>query len=412
MKTKRIFLMNFSLIFLFAAGAYAQAPFWAMYEGNFWEYSGTCSPPCAAWAWHNEVMAIDTTTVPGVTTYRLDGNEIGFPVTERNWFEIGPNDLKGWRLEYFDDAHGLITIKPNTGYTIMKNPMIVPSNWSDFTAGTVTIGGTDYQGISITSTVNVSSYENVTVPLGTYKAYKLQHVLSVLGLGIMRTQDLWVVPHLGIVRMTALQPSGSTEIKTLTSMRIRKSIFDQDSDARTDIAIYQPSTGVWYIKPSSGAPAYGVGWGGPGFTPVPGDYDGDGKTDVAIYQPTTGAWYIIPSSGAPGYGVGWGGPGFTPVPGDYDGDGKTDVAIYQAATGAWSIIPSSGAPAFGISWGGPEFIPVPGDYDGDGKIDVAIYQTTTGVWYIIPSSGTGAFGVGWGGFASDILPITPLTAIN
>jgi hypothetical protein len=84
---------------------------------------------------------------------------------------------------------------------------------------------------------------------------------------------------------------------------------------------------MWWIVPSSGAPAYGVGWGGAGFTPVPGDYDGDGKTDVAIYEAGTGMWWIVPSLGASAYGVGWGGAGFTPVPGDYDGDGKADVAL-------------------------------------------------------------------------------------
>jgi hypothetical protein len=104
--------------------------------------------------------------------------------------------------------------------------------------------------------------------------------------------------------------------------------------------------------------AYGVGWGGPAFKPVPGDYDGDGKIDISIYHESTGGWWIIPSSGVGpqgqvgAYGVGWGGPGFKPVPGDYDGDRKTDVAIYQTSNGGWWIIYSSDGSTYGMGWGG------------------------------------------------------------
>ncbi len=145
--------------------------------------------------------------------------------------------------------------------------------------------------------------------------------------------------------------------------------------------------------------------------PFPGDYDGDGRTDIAIYDTTGGAWWIIPSSGTPAYGVGWGGSGFSPVLGDYDGDGKTDIAIYNTTTGAWWIIPSSGVGpqgqvgAYGVGWGGSGFTPVPGDYDGDGKTDVAVYQNSNGGWWIIHSSDGSTYGMGWGGEASDV-PLT------
>ena len=183
---------------------------------------------------------------------------------------------------------------------------------------------------------------------------------------------------------------------------------DYDGDGKTDIAVYYGSTGVWYVKPSSGVADYVVGWGGTGYTPVPGDYDGDGITDIAVYQASTGVWYIKPSSGAPAYVVGWGGIGYTPIPGDYDGDGKTDIAVYEASTGAWYIQPSSGAVAYVVGWGGTGYTPIPGDYDGDGKTDIAVYEGSTGAWYVKPSSGAPAYGVGWGGGVSD-LPVTEVT---
>jgi methionine-rich copper-binding protein CopC len=190
----------------------------------------------------------------------------------------------------------------------------------------------------------------------------------------------------------------------------RRWMIDFGGDEFTDITIYRSSTGVWWIIPSSGAPAYGVGLGGDvtNDRPVPGDYDGDGKTDTAIYRSNWGAWYIIPSSTGVMYGVGWGGdPNDKPVPGDYDGDGKTDIAIYRSHWGAWYIIPSSTGVPYGVGLGGDVTNDklVPGDYDGDGKTDIAIYRSHWGAWYIIPSSTGVMYGVGLGGDVTNDKPV-------
>jgi hypothetical protein len=64
--------------------------------------------------------------------------------------------------------------------------------------------------------------------------------------------------------------------------------------------VYRATYGTWFILKSSANDTDWMwgGWGAATDVPVPGDYDGDGKTDLAIYRPSTGEWWVKPSSGA------------------------------------------------------------------------------------------------------------------
>jgi V8-like Glu-specific endopeptidase len=181
---------------------------------------------------------------------------------------------------------------------------------------------------------------------------------------------------------------------------------DFTGDGKTDVTVYRPSTGVWWVKGLT-AVKYGVSTD----IPVPGDYNGDGKADRAVWRPSTAVWWIngvsssqfglpgdIPVQGdynsdgttdravfRPSTGVWWldgsmpvvlGQAGDIPVPGDYDGDGSTDPAVYRPSTHQWLI---NGQPT--VTWGVQGDVPVAGDFTGDGKADVAIWRPSTGQWF-------------------------------
>ena len=57
-----------------------------------------------------------------------------------------------------------------------------------------------------------------------------------------------------------------------------------------------PSTGTWYVRRSSDGSALSVQWGISADTTVPADYDGDNKTDIAVFRPSNGIWYIQQST--------------------------------------------------------------------------------------------------------------------
>lgn len=124
---------------------------------------------------------------------------------------------------------------------------------------------------------------------------------------------------------------------------------DFDGDGKTDKAVYrdeqwQPPTanddgrrGVWHISRST-AGDLTAQYGRPTDIPVQGDFDADGVSDLAVYRPSEGIWYVAKITGSGIVQIAaepWGNYADQPVPADYDGDGYADFAVWRPTNGVW-----------------------------------------------------------------------------
>jgi len=158
---------------------------------------------------------------------------------------------------------------------------------------------------------------------------------------------------------------------------------DFDGDGKSDISIWRPDTGVWYITNSSNATYKIQGFGVSTDILAPGDFDGDGKTDLAVFRPSDGVWHLYSRSIYRSFQ--FGAANDIPVPADYDGDGRTDIAVFRPSTGVWYIwnsFDSRGTSYTIQQFGLTGDKPVQADYDGDGKADLAVWRPSDGNWYL------------------------------
>ncbi len=171
--------------------------------------------------------------------------------------------------------------------------------------------------------------------------------------------------------------------------------FDFDGDRRSDVSVFRPSTGKWYLQRSSHGFAAAT-WGDSTDKIAPADFTGDGWTDLSVFRGSSGTWHSFRlSNHDPMPAISWGQPGDLPVPADYDGDGRADIAVWRPSNGTWYILQSSDGWRF-QQWGSQGDKPAPADFDGDGQIDLAVFRPSEGKWYVA-NFVTGAITVvGWG----------------
>ena len=161
--------------------------------------------------------------------------------------------------------------------------------------------------------------------------------------------------------------------------------FDFDGDGKTDLSIYRPTDGQWWILKSSNSENNVFQFGVSSDKIVPADYTGDGRTDIAVWRPATGEWFILRSEDYSYYAFQFGLSGDIPSAADFDGDSKADAGIFRPSNGVWYINKSSGGYLV-QQFGQTDDIPVAADYDGDGRADIAVYRPSMDTWWLSRST--------------------------
>jgi hypothetical protein len=168
---------------------------------------------------------------------------------------------------------------------------------------------------------------------------------------------------------------------------------DYDGDGSSDIAVWRPATGFFYVLTSGSGFAFdhqlAYQLGLLGDIPLSGDFDGDQQVDFVVWRPSDGNWYFRLSGTAYSQitAIQWGLPGDAPYTGDFDGDGKADLAVYRESIATFFVLRSSsgynrdaalaGNPSAVavVHLGGPGYDIITGNFSSNSRDDlVSVWQ--------------------------------------
>ena len=308
----------------------------------------------------NETFWLSLSNPTGTNAVLIEPNIAAITITD-NDFRPNVSDVSTTVLE------------PNLGRTATHDVQIRLTNPS---VETISVDFTTVNGTATSGADYIASAGQVTfAPLEIVKTVAVQ----ILADAMVEPNETFTIPLSNPVNTTV---TGSAATVTIRNLNHAAHVFDFDGDGKTDVGIFRPAVGEWWINQSSNGVTTAGQFGSSSDIITPADFTGDGKTDIAFFQPSSGFWFVLRSEDFSYFAFPFGTSGDVPVPADYDGDGKADATVLRPSSSTWFIQRSSDGGATIGQFGSAGDVPVPADYDGDGKADIAIYRPSLGQWWV------------------------------
>lgn len=157
------------------------------------------------------------------------------------------------------------------------------------------------------------------------------------------------------------------------------------SAAQSSLMVWRPSANTYYIRPpigdTSGTDVL-VQWGLATDFPICADWNGDGIEDLGVYR--NGLWYFTDNLKVKTLSAAWGTAGDIPIVGDWFNIGRKQIGVWRPSNNNFYLLDPITKRSLITSWGSSALgdVPVIGDFLGKGYEQLGIWRSSTGYWYV------------------------------